>query len=374
MLLLDFINNHKDDWQEMFKTLGIVVKQEGRLTLLKYNMQKCDFSHKEPRLARGIIIQDIATPQMKIVSRPFDKFFNIDEEYAAAIDWESAKVQSKRDGSLVQVWYNELIDKWQISTSGTIDAFKAEAQKDISFGQLFLETLQSQYNMSFDMLTNLMVKGYTYMFELCTPQNRIVINYGEESYLWHIGTRNVYSGAEIEANIKVNKPHVYNISGEKNVRLAAVMLNQEELTDEGFVVVDKNWNRVKVKNLKYVTAHYYRHNNCLTASAIYDILLKNEVDEYLSYFPENKVKFEKYQKAEDEVLQSILKKCCEYTFVRYKYQNEKLPKWEAEKVLQEPKMYQPFIFSYINGNKVFDLWDNMPKKKKIALIEKTIDL
>lgn len=80
---------------------------------------------------------------------------------------------------------------------------------------------------------------------------------------------------------------VYNFDSLEDVRAAAIELNDNQ---EGFVVVDENWNRVKVKGNKYFELHFLLNNgkpDCL------NLILNNGEDEFLSYFPRFKEEFEK---------------------------------------------------------------------------------
>lgn len=54
------------------------------------------------------------------------------------------------------------------------------------------------------------------------------------------------------------------------------------LSEEGFVAVDENWNRVKIKNPTYIRAHYLHHND---RPNFLGIPLEREQDEFLAYFP-----------------------------------------------------------------------------------------
>jgi len=58
------------------------------------------------------------------VAYPFNKFFNFGEEYADNIDWESAHVLEKVDGSLIKVYFHN--GAWCVGTNNTIDANDAE--------------------------------------------------------------------------------------------------------------------------------------------------------------------------------------------------------------------------------------------------------
>jgi hypothetical protein len=48
----------------------------------------------------------------KVMSLAFKKFFNSEEGNAHKIDWNTAKVLEKLDGSLIQVYYDGFVDKW----------------------------------------------------------------------------------------------------------------------------------------------------------------------------------------------------------------------------------------------------------------------
>ena len=52
---------------------------------------------------------------------------------------------------------------------------------------------------------------------------------------------------------------------------------------EGFVVSDSTFNRVKIKSPAYVLAHFMRNNNRITRKHLIRVVLENEVEEFLCY-------------------------------------------------------------------------------------------
>ena len=68
------------------------------------------------------------------------------------------------------------------------------------------------------------------------------------------------------------------------------------MDDEGFVVCDADFNRVKIKSPAYVIAHFMRNNNVITRKHIIKIILENEVEEFLCYAADYKEELEKVQK------------------------------------------------------------------------------
>ena len=55
---------------------------------------------------------------------------------------------------------------------------------------------------------------------------------------------------------------------------------------EGFVVVDKNWNRIKIKSPYYFGASKIRNNGNIGYKALVELIKKGDIQEFLSYFPE----------------------------------------------------------------------------------------
>ena len=56
--------------------------------------------------------------------------------------------------------------------------------------------------------------------------------------------------------------------------------------DEGYVVVDGNFNRVKLKNPAYVAVHHLKSKT--SEHAIMDVVKTNEIEEFASTFPERR--------------------------------------------------------------------------------------
>ena len=178
--LQKFIINHKD-WEEELQAEPYCIKitRDGPYIMFKYNQIESDFSNPIVRECRGIILKE---ETFKVVCHAFDKFGNYGESYAPEIDWESAVVQEKCDGSLIKIWYD---DSWHISTNGAIDAFKAFTNGgERSFGDLVIEAMPISWNE----FGNLASSSATYMFELCSKYNRVVVPH-DEPKLYFLGWR-----------------------------------------------------------------------------------------------------------------------------------------------------------------------------------------
>ena len=115
--LCNIIQNNPNTWRQIIEQKRIKIKEDGVLAIFNYDI-KADFRDPVVQESRGIIINtDTAT----VVCWPFNKFGNYSENYAAEIDWNTARVLEKVDGSIVKLWFNELTGEWQWSTNACID-------------------------------------------------------------------------------------------------------------------------------------------------------------------------------------------------------------------------------------------------------------
>lgn len=309
--LIDILK--KDNWREILTSAPYCLKTDEKTMngkdyiLFKYNQIDSDLSNDVVKECRGIIIRK---NDLKVVCYPFNKFFNYGETNAAKIDFNTAKVQEKVDGSIMKMWYD---GEWFISTNGKIDAAEPTCTVGKNFKELFLESLQNhfndidKYNSFLQLLDNHIKEGknYTYIFEMVHPLNRIVIQYDKPD-VRHIGTRDNDTYKELNIDIGVKKPTDYHFNSIQDVVDMAHTLSYSE---EGYVVVDANWNRVKVKSPAYLAVHHLKNNNVLSAKRVMEIIMKNEQEEVLSIFPEFTEYFnvatEKFNAFKNDVLNSI---------------------------------------------------------------------
>lgn len=276
MILTEFIKDMSYDQVKEVLTQEpycLHINEHLNYFLLKYNQIQSDFNIPLVRECRGIILRK---DNYKVVCHPFHKFFNYGESLASKIVWNTARVEEKIDGSLIKIWCDD--GDWHISTNGVIDARLAFSSAGPSYAELFYDATED--------VTDKLNPENTYMFELVHPLNRIVVNYDKPA-IYHIGTRNNETGEEIIEDVEIQKPKTYSFSNLYDVLDAARELPYSE---EGYVVVDKTFNRIKIKSPSYVAVHHMKNNGIVSAKRILHIIMSNEKDEFLSYFPE----FEKY--------------------------------------------------------------------------------
>ena len=246
-----FIAEYPEDWEaRIFADYKVKIRKDGNYAIFNYNIC-CDFADALVQEARGIII-DFA--RQEVACWPFRKFGNHNESYADEIDWSSASVLEKVDGSIIKLWYDFEAAKWQFSTNAGIRAENSPVDKypGLYFGNV-IESADNYADIPFDSLD----KQNTYIFELVSPETQVVVKYGAAS-LYHIGTRSNVTGEEYNVDIGIKKPKAYPLGSLEQCLKAAAELNREcsdDISNEGFVVVDGSWHRVKVKSPDYLMMH-----------------------------------------------------------------------------------------------------------------------
>jgi T4 RnlA family RNA ligase len=288
---LTFITENKN-WEEILRNKPYCLKirhseLDNNLTIFSYNMIDSDFYNPIVKVCRGLILN---TTIPKIICWPMNKFFNYGEPQAAKIDWDSAYRREKIDGSLIKLYWN---DKWQFATNNGFNA-DAEIQnfivaceeKETDSCKTFQDLID--YSLSKNPINfAILDKNRTYYFELTSPRNRIVV-YHPTTSLWLLGARDIITGEEFKPEelkeIDIQYPPMLVI---KDFDLLLKNLETMTAEQEGYVVVDKNFNRIKMKGLAYLQVHKMKDNNGqFTYKSLFEAIMNNTQDDIKAYFPE----------------------------------------------------------------------------------------
>lgn len=281
--------NRENNWEEILQEAPyfINIKKKDGYVLLKYNQIFSDFSNEIVRECRGAIFRKNVDGRWICVSRGFDKFMNFGESYAPKIDWESAIVMEKVDGSLIRCFWDN--GKWHIATNGQIDAFETVIDdREWTFGHLVYKALGGEYR--FNKLTMLLDPNFTYMFELVSPMTQVIIPY-PETKLYYLGARDMVTMRENKfKDYKVIKAFGISIPKHYPIHNIAECIgeaNRMTKDEEGFVVVDKNYNRIKVKSPEYLRAARLNNNNKITIKRVVEMMREEQLDDFIAYCPQH---------------------------------------------------------------------------------------
>lgn len=288
-LIQDFMRGAGSTEQKLLdlKTrFGIIHRRHGvhaNLLLLKYNQIESPFGEPIVRECRGIILDEAG--DWRVVSMAFTKFFNDGEGHAAPIDWTTARVQEKLDGSLaVLYWY---AGQWHVATSGTPDA-SGDVNGADKFSAYFWRTFWDGGLTLPNLWNTHPAQDHCFFFELTGPANRIVVVH-ERPSLTLLGARNVRTMQEIPASaaadlFQCTVPTVREFPLQSFEDIAHSFEALSPLKQEGYVVVDAAFNRVKVKHPGYVALHHAKDG--MTTKAFVEIARSGETSEVLVAFPE----------------------------------------------------------------------------------------
>lgn len=262
---------------------SLIYKDFGHKFLLKYSqINSIAFKSNEAvRECRGIVISE----DLRVLSLPFVRFFNYNEPEADVLDMNSIECFKKEDGSLIAIYYDDYIGDFCVQTSGSADAMTSVGIFDLTFRELFLKTS----NIDFENLN----KNYNYVFELCTVENKVVEHHAEP-YAVLLTVRDLKNLDDGKYG-EFDYDEVKRMGDELNVRVVEKydfknihdVLNNIELlapTREGYVIKDAFFKRIKIKNPKYVLLHHAK--SAFSKKSLVEIIIENETDEFLSYFPE----------------------------------------------------------------------------------------
>ena len=276
---------------------GIILRRHStypNLVHLKYNQLESPMGDLLVQQCRGLILDQ--DNSFSIVAWPFNKFFNYGESHAPEMDWKTAYVQEKLDGSLmVLYWYDK---RWHVSTSGMPDAAGTVHGTNMTFAELFWRTWLSQGLKD----PAPVHQSHTFMFELTSPYNRVVVPHAL-SKLTLTGIRNIWSGVEVPIRWRSTLNPVREIDLQSIEDVMGTFETMDPLAMEGYVIVDERFNRVKVKHPGYVALHHMKSS--FSVKRVVEVIRAGEHSEVLTHFPEWKEPFGQVQAAYDALVTQL---------------------------------------------------------------------
>jgi RNA ligase len=205
---------------------------------------------------RGLITHAVTG---EIIARPFPKFFNVGQPEAAIFNANAPVVVTEKvDGSL-GILFPLTNGQWAISTRGSFHSEQAE------WATQYYQRVHADFTPN---------PGWTYLFEIIYPENRIVLMYDFEGLVL-LGAVNIATGVSIvlsEASYGWTGPIVQT---HPFTSLAEVLTLPERKDCEGFVVHDPVTDvRVKVKHETYMRLHKLMTNT--TERHVWEVIAAGE--------------------------------------------------------------------------------------------------
>ena len=316
----------------------------------KYDQIKSKFKHNLVKEARGIILD--SNDDWKIISYPYDKFFNHGESHAATLNWDNVTIYEKLDGSLMVLYFYN--DEWHVSSSGLPDArgqLNNIEDRILTYHDLFWEIWNKlEYKLPTDTTK-------CYIFELVSPINNIIVPQLQDNIILH-GVRCLRTLDEL-CPIETTKTLGYNtVKIHDNYSLAELLTIRSKLDpgeSEGFVVVDDDFKRLKIKGIAYIKLSHmstkFKGNLKLN---LLKIIIEGEGEELLSAFP-------KYKEEHDKMLVKYNDAVARIEASTKQHLEEYTSRKELAQRIQD-LWYKNYIFAKLT-NKIDDVRDWFKKQK-----------
>jgi hypothetical protein len=276
MLVQEFLKKHS--FSSLRATYGVNARPsaDGSKWSLNYDQLSAKPGCPVADTCRGLVLRPATTVDSLesivgdtvVMARPMDRFFNAGDSVAAKIDWTdpSIRVQEKLDGTLTILYFDSIKIGWCVAT-------RSVSQADVSFGdppgsplnentfgQLFFYSVAQTIDEIwggfplkdfFDGLN----KNWTYIYELTTPLNRVVVKYNKYRVTL-LAARDTATGEYVTDQVRYEqflcRPSEWPLKSLSD--LTAFVDAADPAKVEGAVVIDGNNNRVKVKSKAWVLA------------------------------------------------------------------------------------------------------------------------
>ena len=334
----------------------------GHLAVLAYDQLASTHHLLLNRLSRGITVD---VRDFSVVSRPFERFFNYGErdisEFLKLAQREDCRIEvvEKVDGSLMRLFYEPSVGKWLLHTRLSYAESPLPMNEYMSYSMAFVHALKGEYaEIDRDSLIDMAApfyqgdiggayeahvflnrwaeeekldKGFTYLFELCTPFNEAVVkqkgislyflgkslNHPDKDVLlnrqdWVLGENqkqwakhsmqnhrlSIAAGLALQNQSFVNPNIRYPLRAQMGTAeaMAIIALNDSKsgYEHEGHILYIDGIPSVKIKSASYINLHHHVSNELTFKNAV-DAVRMGEYEEMLAYHPEAKPMLDKIQ-------------------------------------------------------------------------------
>lgn len=282
--------------------LGLAVRRHPRyanLVLFNYDQIKSPKTDPIVGSARGCILDE--ADNWAYVCRPFDRFFNLGEAQNVAVLPDPAKsfVYTKEDGALLNLWWyqapGETDGAWHVSTRNSPDASGTVGDFGFTLAELFWRVWRDRWRQLDEDPPRYTIpqlyRGTTFMFELCTRWNKIIVPQEQERIIL-LAVRENSKGSEYNPTgffyAPFDTPKTYSFNTFDAMQRS--FLDLPARYNEGYVVAeymaDGSVRRCKVKHPGYVALAHLGEEGGVTRRRILELVRSGEDGEFLAVSPE----------------------------------------------------------------------------------------
>lgn len=241
---------------------------------------------------QGSIVTEAPLGDTRILARPFNRFFNLGQEAAADVDLDhpGTRFYEKMDGTLTILYFDDVVGEWHVATRGVPEAdLPIDGFGEYTFRTLFEHACRETTGREFKDFVRYLDVQTTYIFELTTPMNRIVVEYKDYG-ITLLGARARETGVEfdpvsIAPALEVPHAPVYRFGSLQE--MVDFVSTRNPQNHEGIVVCDPQYRRIKVKNAGYLALNKVRDSVLNSPRGLVELILLEKLDDALPLFPDH---------------------------------------------------------------------------------------
>jgi hypothetical protein len=305
LLVQDYLRSGKT-LEDLVLEHGVYSKITNGKIALSYDQLEAKNTDPIACECRGLVLEENT---YNVVACPMFRFFNDSQIDLTPknFDWDSARMQNKCDGTLGIFYFYQ--DKWHIGTRSRCEADVNIDSLDITFAgltDLAIKEMYKKYGPTdslFKKEVNIQdfmfclggrfnkAKDYTFCFEITSPYNRIVCKYNDVR-LTLLMVRNNITFIEEDPKLWLNKgtdlfglktPEEFHFNNIEH--MIEFVRNSNPEDTEGLVVVDKNFNRIKVKSPQYMAFSKMRDSLSTSIKGCVEVILLGKDDDVVGMMP-----------------------------------------------------------------------------------------
>lgn len=316
LLVIEYLKTHS--FQQLEDTHGVCARPSTDRSKysLNYDQILVKSGDKLAEQCRGLIIRpwawtvttgdewkDHIVGDVDVLARPMDRFYNHGDTAGAQIDWSDPKLKvlEKLDGTMIIMYWDPLKQQWCAGTRSVPEAdlpIRAGHMEigDMTFAELFwranYETseawIRDNHGTHEDFETfktsceDWYNKKWTYVFELTTPWNRVVVRYNEPR-ITLLAIRETATGRELDpvdhGVVYIPLPESWSLRDP--IALAAFIDQADPAKLEGAVVVSSSFSRLKVKNKSWILSSKAKDLVTVSRRSALEAIILEKIDDII---------------------------------------------------------------------------------------------
>lgn len=223
----------------------------------------------------------------RVMSMPFRRFFNYEENRCPQFNWEKFDTWEKLDGSLISFWSHK--EGWQVSTRSNPTGSNTYDECPETFRELVERTLR-EMGTSLEEVTQYFVPECSYAMELQTPETQVVTRVVDRCLsLLAVRNRETLQEVHVHDWHKIYKtfplPIVQHYPGFTLDAVKEAVQGRNPLEHEGYVLMDDQFNRIKMKSSAYVLMSSRRDSLAKSNRARCELIQLGQDDDVMGILP-----------------------------------------------------------------------------------------